>query len=76
MDKLEFARQRAVNEGWNPANTAPKDGTLIIVRFMHGYVSAEWSEERDYWVATPEVGGGEIPGPIYGWYPTKQRGEP
>jgi hypothetical protein len=75
MDKLQLARQRAVDEGWQPAETAPKDGTVIIIRYMHGYVSAEWSAEKSDWVATPEVGGGIIPGPIYGWCPARQRGE-
>lgn len=61
-------------EGWNPIETAPKE-EVIIVRFMWGYVSAEWSREENCWMATPEVGGGKIPGPIYGWCPTRQRGE-
>lgn len=51
--------------------TAPKN-EVIVIRFMWGYLSSQWSSEDSCWVATPEVGGGKIPGPIYGWLSAKQ----
>ena len=52
---------------WLPIETAPKDGTDILVHYDKDYNIVYWSEDLNSWSLL--TGGRALDKDLYGWYP-------